>query len=193
MRDPEIAQRRVPRHRDNANPLWWADQEGRHYILPEPDIDGLNWHPDWPVIYVSWNDAMAYCQWLRRQTGLPFRLPTSQEWEKAARGVDGRVYPWGSRFDPSLCKCADSSTGTPAPSPIGLYPTDESPYGVHDMAGGVGEWCSGRADESRERQPLRGMGFEGSELECRLSYVRGHQPDRHLPHAGFRVAYGFDW
>ena len=192
LRDAEVAHNRAPRRRDGAESLWWFGSDGLFH-LPESDSEGHNWHPDWPVVRVSWHDAMAYCSWLRRRLGLPMRLPDNKEWEKAARGVDGRVYPWGSRFDPSLCKCAESSSEAPAPEPVGAYLNDESPYGVKDMSGGVAEWCSGWFDESRDRQPLRGLGFEGTELECRLSYVRGQRPDRHLPHAGFRVAYSFDW
>lgn len=189
---PEAARGRVPRRHDGGEPLWRLGPDGL-YRLPDPDAGGSRWHPACPVTCVSWHDAQAYASWLGRRAGLPLRLPTSAEWEKAARGVDGRVYPWGSRFDPDYCTTAEASAAAPHPEPVGSFQMDRSPYGVRDMAGGVAEWCGGWFDAKRSQQPLRGLGFEATEFECRLTYVRGQRPDRVLPYAGFRLAHGFDW
>jgi formylglycine-generating enzyme required for sulfatase activity len=92
-----------------------------------------------PVVNISWNDAQAYAKWLSEKTGKDYRLPTEAEWEKAARGTDGRTYPWGNKFDPSKCNTSEGGPG--GTTPVGIYPEGASPYGVMDMAGNVWEWC----------------------------------------------------
>jgi formylglycine-generating enzyme required for sulfatase activity len=107
--------------------ITWADQLQR---------------PDHPVVRVSWHHAWAYAAWLAQVTGQPWRLPTEAEWEKAARGTDGRLYPWGDAFDGTRCNTSASESG--ATTPVGTYADrgDASPYGVHDLAGNVWEWTS---------------------------------------------------
>ena len=100
-----------------------------------PETDGKI-----PVCLVDWYDARAYARWLAARSAAPLRLPTELEWEKAARGTDGRAYPWGNRFDATFCKMRDSRPFAQQPEPIGTFPSDESPYGARDMAGGMREW-----------------------------------------------------
>jgi serine/threonine-protein kinase len=99
-----------------------------------------------PVGDVSWFDATAYMRWLARETGMPFRLPRNDEWEKAARGADGRRFPMGNRIDPSFAKLRESRPEASQPEPVGAFPLDESPYGVRDLVGGIGDWTSTMAD-----------------------------------------------
>jgi len=105
--------------------------------------------PEWanrPAAYVSWYEAQAYCKWLTgvwRAEGKigkddVVRLPTEAEWEKAARGVDGRAYPWGDEWDKARCNTAELGVGSTCV--VGMFPDGASPYGCLDMAGNVWEW-----------------------------------------------------
>jgi formylglycine-generating enzyme required for sulfatase activity len=94
-----------------------------------------------PVVGVSWYEARAYCCWLSEATGHGYRLPTEAEWEKAARGEDGRLYPWGNHYYVSHCNARHS--GMRRPMPVDHYsPAGDSPYGCAGMAGNVAEWTS---------------------------------------------------
>lgn len=96
---------------------------------------------NYPVDYVSWEDAMAFCQWLSQASGRHFHLPTEAEWEKAARGTDGRIYPWGNQWDRSKLNSREGGPGDT--TPVGRYsPGGDSPYSVVDTSGNVWEWCS---------------------------------------------------
>ena len=95
---------------------------------------------DHPVVLVSYEDANAYAAWLSDMTGQQWRLPSEAEWEKAARGTDGRAFPWGDDFDPAKLNSHDA--GPFGTVPVGSYPQAESPYGVLDAAGEVFEWTS---------------------------------------------------
>jgi formylglycine-generating enzyme required for sulfatase activity len=107
----------------------------QHPCGPQSDIAGKYDHP---VVQVSWHDAVAYCHWLAEITGKPYRLPSEAEWEKGARGTDGRIYPWGNEWDTKRCNSRESGLGDT--TPVGAYPAGASPYGLLDMAGNVWEW-----------------------------------------------------
>jgi formylglycine-generating enzyme required for sulfatase activity len=90
-----------------------------------------------PVVYVSWHEAVSYCEWLSEKTGRKFRLPTEAEWEYVARGTDGRKYPWGNEWDAS--KVTFDTNGT---RPVDAHPEGASPFGVIDLSGNVYEWIA---------------------------------------------------
>jgi len=113
---------------------------------------------DHPVVSVSWYDAVAYCAWLSQKIGIEVELPTEAQWERAARGTDGRMFPWGNEdADGTRANFADIrfakkygdrrrvhkdvDDGFTETSPVGSYPAGASPYGLMDMAGNVWEWC----------------------------------------------------
>ncbi len=91
-----------------------------------------------PVVNITWHDAVAYCRWLADVTGKPYGLPSEAEWEKAARGTDGRIYPWGNDWD--VKKCNTSEDGKGDTTPVGAYSGGVSPYGILGMSGNVWEW-----------------------------------------------------
>ena len=91
-----------------------------------------------PVVNVSWHDAIAYCHWLSETTGSPYHLPSEAEWEKGARGSDGRIWPWGNRWDVERSNTLEDAKG--GTTPVEAYPQGASPYGLLDMVGNVWEW-----------------------------------------------------
>jgi formylglycine-generating enzyme required for sulfatase activity len=116
-----------------------------------------------PVSGLTWYDASAYAQWLTEQTGASWRLPSEAEWEKAARGTDGRIYPWGNSWDPERINAWEvKSGGEPVGSrpdgdttAVDAYPLGASPYGVMDLVGNVAQWTSTIWDPPRFPFPYR--------------------------------------
>ncbi|MBK8256192.1 MAG: SUMF1/EgtB/PvdO family nonheme iron enzyme [Polyangiaceae bacterium] len=151
-----------------------------------------------PVFLVSWFQASEYIRWLAQKTGKPFRLPTDLEWEKAARGADGRMYPMGNRMDPCLAKVRESRSEAPQPEPIGAFVHDESPFGVRDLAGGIGDWTCTAADGSRlgdaddaspdsdERVAFHRGGSWGTSILSHMRYPTALRS--RSPGVGFRLA-----
>jgi len=137
---------------------------------------------------LSWDDASAYCAWVARRGGRwsTARLPTGLEWEKAARGADGRIHPWGNQFDWSFVNGGRSRPGRPRMEAIGAYPADESPYGVRDLAGAMREWCFDLDDLNLQRH-VRGGTWGGLEPVYFRSATRGYYlPNSASANLGFR-------
>ncbi|HNT56089.1 MAG TPA: SUMF1/EgtB/PvdO family nonheme iron enzyme, partial [Anaerolineaceae bacterium] len=143
-----------------------------------------------PVVNVSWQDATDFCEWLGRRLEQPVRLPTEAEWEKAARGTDGLIYPWGDQApDLRRCNFANKAHST---TQVGLYsPAGDSPYGCMDMAGNVREWCADwyREDyylispKSSPPGPLEGQYrvTRGGSWDYEARYVRAANRNRNIP------------
>jgi formylglycine-generating enzyme required for sulfatase activity len=163
----------------------WRHPQGR-----ASTIAGLEEHP---VVQVSARDAAAYCAW----RGL--RLPSEREWEFAARGTDGRRYPWGdappeqqgerrANFGTLDCCAPDASDGFVRTAPVGSYPKGASPFGLLDMAGNVWEWTSSRHSPGGTEVVLRGGGWGNDAYGLRVSYRHANPPDIGLDMVGFRCA-----
>lgn len=120
-------------------PAFDRDDAGR-FMLPRSS-GSSTWLPDAPVVQVDWYAASAYATWLSERTGEPWRLPNELEREKAARGVDGRILPWGDHADGTFACVLEGHRGEPAREPVNGHPADESPYGVRGLAGNTRDWC----------------------------------------------------
>ncbi|MGB8166318.1 MAG: SUMF1/EgtB/PvdO family nonheme iron enzyme [Chthoniobacteraceae bacterium] len=180
-----------PAHRNKRAP--WADD--RH-----------------PVIYVSSRDAENFCKWLSSKEGKKYRLPTEAEWEYSARGVDGRIFPWGDKLDAGfLANFADKRTnfvwrdvniddGFAETAPVGSFPKGASPFGIEDLAGNVFEWCFDCFEDykGKERTNPRGSttgpkrNYRGGSWKSRAASLRAtarafNLPDYSSNDVGFRV------
>ncbi|MBN1641156.1 MAG: SUMF1/EgtB/PvdO family nonheme iron enzyme [Anaerolineae bacterium] len=165
--------------------------------------------PNHPVVMVSWYEAIAFCRWLTvrlRDAGElaadeVVTLPREAQWEKAARGTDGRIYPWGDAFDAGKANTAE--TGIGSTSAVGCFPAGVSPCGSLDMAGNVWEWCRTAWQGSYEAyvddsvsvgdlagdapRVLRGGAFYLDRDSARCTCRSGFGPDFRLWYVGFRV------
>jgi formylglycine-generating enzyme required for sulfatase activity len=161
---------------DGAEKTWVQDEQPQHlvllseyYIAKHPVTNHefqvfirdtktnspLGWNgdeypdgkDDHPAVNIPWEDATAFCEWLKQKTNRPYRLPTEAEWEKAARGTDGRIWPWGNEFDPEFANTREAKIMHV--TRVGQFsPYGDSPYGCVDMIGNIWEWCSDWYDKN---------------------------------------------
>jgi formylglycine-generating enzyme required for sulfatase activity len=184
------------------NPAWW---QGLALLKPQSLIAQTFRFSNHPRDSVSWYQAVAFCRWLSAQGGYQVRLPTEQEWEKAARGPDGRVYAWGNDYFSGYANLDETIANMSHPegvgpyhlsgtSTVGIYPQGASPYGLLDMCGNVWEWClnTDRVPEAirpdgEYRRVLRGGAwhFRLDYAQTTTRYLRG--PLLRSYDIGFRV------
>ena len=120
-------------------PMFARDGRGR-FLLPHGGADPA-WQPRGPAVLIDWHGASAYARWLAEHSGQAWRLPNELEREKAARGVDGRLVPWGDHLEPTFACVLESHSGPPLREVVDLRREDESPYGVRGTTGNVRDWC----------------------------------------------------
>jgi serine/threonine-protein kinase len=182
-----------------SEPYSW-DRESRTYC------EGAS---DNPVVLVSYNDAVDYCKWRTEKEGEDFRLPTEEEWEKAARGVDGRKYPWGNDFDYKMLNCADNHVGKVLndydewfeefessfyednkrevlTTECGRFAGGVSPYGCIDMAGNVWEWTDSNYEDKKTDKVMRGGSWNFEGYYCRCTDRDGSNSENRTINVGFR-------
>ena len=165
-----------------------------------------------PAVYVSALDAERFCEWLSTSERRSYRLPTEAEWEYAARGLDGRTYPWGTELDgPHYANFADARTNFPwrdpliddgfaETSPVGAYPRGASPFGIEDLAGNVFEWCldgfdaykgkpitNPRGPRTGLRRNYRGGSWKSRPISLRATARSFNAPDYSSNDVGFRI------
>lgn len=134
-----------------------------------------------PVSLVSLEDAMSYCVWKGKKMGRPYRLPTEAEWEKAARGTDGRIFPWGNQWNPDYLNSGNRLGST---TPVSRFPQGRSPNGVYDMVGNLSEWTATRWDE--KHFVLKGCSWDDLPGMCRAAMRHGRPPQTKHILIGFR-------
>ena len=167
------------------NDKYWSEQgvnwRNRGNVIQPKLWDTPQWNQaDCPVVGVSFYEAEAYAKWAHK------RLPTEIEWERAARGTDGREYPWGDKFDRELCNTSESGHGKT--TGVTLYPKGRSPAGCYDMAGNVWEWTASWYDKDKNSYALRGGSWYGGQYYCRCAARLISSPDLRGNNFGFRCA-----
>jgi len=202
-RDPAAAAAHVPRESVSSIPCWPL-VDGQGYAIPtaafrdaHPEIRAgarlrfceTDWCEDWPVLSITWDSAQAFALWASRRTGCLFALPTESLWEKAARGADGRFYPFGNVFDATRCKVGVSLPPNPHPCGVREFPGDESPYGIRGLAGNSADYC---LDDSfgtdRQYRSVRGGSWHQAPLYARSAYRSGATLGTPNSRIGIRLA-----
>ena len=186
----------------NAQFKAYCDATGRLYPSnPMWDTDYFLANPTYPAVNLTYDQARGYCEWAGK------RLPTEAEWEKAARGTDGRIYPWGNAWADSAANLTSilATDSYERAAPVGSFPKGASPWGALDMAGNVWEWCAdwygldyyAQAPAKNPPGPagptpwrvVRGGGFSSPKSDAETTNRSKNPPDQAIHHVGCRCAW----
>lgn len=171
----------VPTDQPWTEPRFWKDSQ---------------WNgAEYPVVGVTWYEALAYCRWLSEVTGESITLPTEDQWQYAAQGDDGRLYPWGNEWDCTRCNNSVKPCESQGTTPVRQYEgRGDSPFGVVDMSGNVWEWCLTTYDtktnepEGTTTRIIRGGGwFFFTKADCRTNFSYYDVPYGCYNFRGFRI------
>jgi formylglycine-generating enzyme required for sulfatase activity len=168
----------------------WDTERG----LPPGKGDTLEKGGLLPKTEVSWIDCITWCLEITelKKDGYLYRLPTEYEWEKAARGTDGRTYPWGNEFDKNQCNCYESKINKPTPvdyysNRVSTIPLGVSPYNCFDMVGNIWEWCQNLWFNGESSRVVRGGSWYDDRESVRCSYRNYLVPGVRISYLGFRL------
>ena len=189
--DLELAIQRAPRRAPDGGS--YAIHHAARGFEFEPHLPENVAELDAPVSSISWYDAVAYAEWRSLKDQRTYRLPTAREWEKAARGVDGRWFPWGDRFDASLCNIRESTQDGPRAAPVVSFPQDRSVYDVRGMAGNMRDWTETPsalgASAASPLRVVRGGAWYGGRVSARCADRFWFEPNHVYFFVGFRLAH----
>lgn len=154
-------------------------------------INRISPYPNSPAVMLSWNDAKAFCRWLRRKTGDYYALPSITEWEAAARGKAGHIYPWGhDEPNLSLCCFADSNTPPLTTSTVDYYSQNTSQAGCIGMVGNVMEWTLDSFEDERDLHIIKGGSWMHTKEFCNnVTPLISYQSTRRWEFVGLRILY----
>jgi formylglycine-generating enzyme required for sulfatase activity len=196
-----VVRRGAPRDLEKGAPLW----PGPPYSVPTaaflatapPEFRAAakklpgcsaDWNDHWPIVSISWADAMRFCEWKRATTGWLMSLPHEIEWEKAARGVDGRTFPWGHVLPRGTCNTISVNPEAASPSAVEDFPADESPFGVFGQGGNARDMCLNEpGPEFPGQRVMRGGYWASDGLRCHSSYRTCSKQDHVSANGGFRL------
>ncbi|KAF0246825.1 MAG: serine/threonine protein kinase [Planctomycetota bacterium] len=179
------ARSRQPRE---GNVTYFREVGGRFEVMPESEKGALLTSQKLPAMGMSWNSAQAWIAWHSGRDGRPYRLLHEQEWEKAARGVDARRFPWGSGYDGSFSNSSLSHAEGARICEPGSYPVDESPYGIADLGGNMETWCWNALESPYRMWRSIRIGSWANNRPSQAAGRKGNDPAITTRVLGFRLA-----